>query len=268
MINNKGREKIMALLQVNAFSNVLEMEVMLDVILPQETKKTFGTNTKETNDDVAVLYLLHGMNGNHSVWQRRTAIERYVSDKGLAVIMPSTDLGWYTDTTYDMKYWTFIAEELPNICHELFPQLTKKRAKTFAAGLSMGGYGAVKLGLKKPENFAAIASLSGGLTIAEGIDQLLEIRSKAYWEGIFGPLEEIKGSENDLIHLIATLDASQAPKFYLTCGTEDLIYQASAYTTKKMRESGYDVVFEDGPGEHDWLFWDYWIQRVLNWLPL
>lgn len=132
----------------------------------------------------------------------------------------------------------------------------------------MGGYGAVKLGLKKPENFAAIASLSGGLTIAEGIDQLLEIRSKAYWEGIFGPLEEIKGSENDLIHLIATLDASQAPKFYLTCGTEDLIYQASAYTTKKMRESGYDVVFEDGPGEHDWLFWDYWIQRVLNWLPL
>ncbi|MDN6641219.1 MAG: esterase family protein [Tetragenococcus sp.] len=258
----------MALLQVNAFSNVLEMEVMLDVILPQEVKKTVGTDSKGATDDVAVLYLLHGMNGNHSVWQRRTSIERYVKDMNLAVIMPSTDLAWYTDTRYDMNYWTFIAEELPKICHELFPQLTRKRAKTFAAGLSMGGYGAVKLGLKKPENFAAIASISGGLTIAEGIDQLLEIKSKAYWEGIFGPLEEIKGSENDLIHLIETLDAAKAPKFFLTCGTEDPLHQASTYTMQKMQDQGYNVTFEDGPGEHDWRYWDDWIQRVLEWLPL
>lgn len=258
----------MAFLQANVFSNVLEMEVMLDIILPQETKKTFGTDTKAMSGDVPVLYLLHGMNGNHSVWQRRTAIERYVANMELAVIMPSTDLAWYTDTRYDMKYWTFIAEELPEICHELFPQLTTKRAKTFAAGLSMGGYGAVKLGLRKSENFAAIASLSGGLTIAEGTDQLLEIKSRAYWEGIFGPLEEIQGSENDLIHLIETLDATKAPKFFITCGTEDLIYQASSYTTKKMKERGYDVTFEDGPGTHDWLFWDRWIKRVLDWLPL
>lgn len=81
------------------------------------------------------------MNGNHSVWQRRTSIERYAAEYQLAVIMPSTDLGWYTDTTYEMKYWTFIAEELPQICHELFPQLTQKREKTFAAGLSMGAMG-------------------------------------------------------------------------------------------------------------------------------
>ena len=56
-------------------------------------------------------------------------LKRYAADYGLAVIMPSTDLGWYTDTTYDMKYWTFISEELPEICHELFPQLTTKREK-------------------------------------------------------------------------------------------------------------------------------------------
>ncbi|MCF1676412.1 MAG: esterase family protein [Tetragenococcus halophilus] len=258
----------MAFLQANVFSNVLEMEVMLDIILPQETKKTFGTNTKGTSEDVPVLYLLHGMNGNHSVWQRRTAIERYVANMGLAVIMPSTDLAWYTDTRYDMNYWTFIAEELSEICHELFPQLTTKRAKTFAAGLSMGGYGAVKLGLRKPENFAAIASLSGGLTIAEGMDQLLEIKGRSYWEGIFGPLAEIKGSENDLIHLIKNLEAAQAPKFFITCGTEDPLHQSSTYTVEKMQEQGYDVSFEDGPGEHDWIYWDHWIQRILDWLPL
>ncbi|WP_440912121.1 alpha/beta hydrolase, partial [Enterococcus innesii] len=168
----------MAFLQANIYSNVLEMEVMIDVILPQSTKKKIGTQSQSTGTDLPVLYLLHGMNGNHSVWQRRTSIERYAAEYQLAVIMPSTDLGWYTDTTYEMKYWTFIAEELPQICHELFPQLTQKREKTFAAGLSMGGYGAVKLGLRKPDQFAAVASLSGALALAERMDSLLQLRSQ------------------------------------------------------------------------------------------
>lgn len=258
----------MALLQANVYSNVLEMEVMVDIILPQTTHKKLGTDSKGATDDVAVLYLLHGMNGNHSVWQRRTSIERYVAQRSLAVIMPSTDLGWYTNTRYDMNYWTFISEELPQICHELFPQLTVKREKTFAAGLSMGGYGAVKLGLKKPENFGAIAALSGGLTLAEGVPQLLEIKSPAYWEGIFGPLAEIKDSENDLIHLIKTFKAPEkAPEFFLACGTEDPLYQANLYTAKKMQEQGFEVIFEEGPGAHDWDFWDHWIKRVIDWLP-
>src|SRR5699024_3450717 len=172
----------MALLQANVYSNVLEMEVMLDVILPQTTRKKMGTDTQGATEDVAVLYLLHGMNGNHSVWQRRTSIERYVASYPLAVIMPSTDLGWYTDTQYDMKYWTFISEELPALCHESFPRRTTTRDQSCAAGLSMGGYGAVKLRLKKADKFAAIASLSGGLTLAEGLPHLLEIKSQAYWE--------------------------------------------------------------------------------------
>ena len=147
----------MAFLQANIYSNTLGMELMIDVILPQQTYKKFGSNSVGATEDVPVLYLLHGMGGNHSVWQRRTSIERYVKDLGIAVIMPSTDLAWYTDTQYDMKYWTFISEELPQLCHELFPQLTTNREKTFAAGLSMGGFGALKLGLLCPEKFAGIA---------------------------------------------------------------------------------------------------------------
>ena len=211
----------MAFLQANIYSNVLEMEVMIDVILPQSTKKKIGTQSQSTGTDLPVLYLLHGMNGNHSVWQRRTSIERYAAEYQLAVIMPSTDLGWYTDTTYEMKYWTFIAEELPQICHELFPQLTQKREKTFAAGLSMGGYGAVKLGLRKPDQFAAVASLSGALALAESTDSLLQLRSQAYWEGIFGPLEQFKGSENDLIHLMRP--SIQAPRRAFSLAAEPRI---------------------------------------------
>ena len=127
----------MAFIQANIYSNVLEMEVMVNVILPKLPSKG-RYNYKNDQKELPVLYLLHGMGGNHSVWERRTSIERYVSDYQMAVIMPSTDLAWYTDTTYDMKYWTFVAEELPQICRELFPQLSSDREKTFAAGLSMG----------------------------------------------------------------------------------------------------------------------------------
>ena len=100
----------------------------VNVILPQETVKS-GHKYPAALTDIPVLYLLHGMGGNHSVWARRTSIERYVADLGIAVIMPSTYLAWYTDTQYDMNYWTFISEELPKICHQLFPQLSTKREK-------------------------------------------------------------------------------------------------------------------------------------------
>ena len=196
------------------------MEVNLNVILPQTTNKVIGTSSQQATTDVLVLYLLHGMGGNHSVWERRTSIERYVADHGLAVIMPSTDLGWYTDTAYDMKYWTFISEELPEICHELFPQLTTKREKTYAAGLSMGGYGALKLGLAKPENFAAIISLSGAISVGNRMDDLLMIRKAKFCEGVFGPLDQIKGSVNDPRYLLEELVKSDktAPRIYLACG--------------------------------------------------
>lgn len=258
----------MAFIQANVYSNILEMEVNLNVILPQKTKKVIGTSSQQETTDVPVLYLLHGMGGNHSVWERRSSIERYASHYGLAVIMPSTDQGWYTDTTYDMNYWTFISEELPEICHELFPQLTKKREKTFAAGLSMGGYGAIKLGLAKSENFAAVISLSGAVSVGNRMDDLLMVRKAAFWEGIFGPLDQVKGSINDPQRLLDELANSNkpVPRIYLACGESDFLYQANEEMAAAIREKGMDVTFEHGPGEHNWVFWDQWIQRALSWL--
>ncbi|MDT2758738.1 alpha/beta hydrolase [Enterococcus xiangfangensis] len=256
----------MAFLQVNVYSNVLQMEVMVNVILPQTTHKKIGTATTGAAEDVSVLYLLHGMGGNHSVWERRTSIERYVADYQMAVVMPSTDLGFYTNTTYDMNYWTFISEELPEIVHELFPQITDKREKTFAAGLSMGGYGALKLGLAKSENFAAVASLSGAVVLSD-VKSLLTVRNEAYWQGIFGPLDQIQGSKNDPLYLLEELVNSQkpAPRFFLACGTEDDLYPASQYMAHKLKQKELAVTFEEGPGKHDWVFWDTWIERVLEW---
>ncbi len=270
MIEKENEGCWMAFLQVSIYSNVLEMEVSMNVILPQKTEKKIGTATNGRLTDVPVMYLLHGMGGNHSVWERRTSIERYVADLGLAVIMPSTDLGWYTDTRYDMKYWTFISEELPTICHELFPQLTTKRAKTFAVGLSMGGYGAIKLGFAKPESFGAVASLSGAVNLADRMEDLLAVRGQKFWEGIFGPFEQVQGSSNDPMFLLDQLVKSgkTPPNIFLCCGEEDLLLYGNKKMASALTSNTIEHTFETGPGNHDWIFWDTWIQRVLAWLPL
>lgn len=115
------------------------------------------------------LYLLHGMSDDHTAWQRFTAIERHVSHLNLAVVMPTTHLGWYTDMEYGNRYWTYPTQELPGICRSFFHGMSDKREDTFIAGLSMGGYGAFKAALGAPETFCAGASLSGALDIAESV---------------------------------------------------------------------------------------------------
>ena len=88
----------MALLHVNFFSDVLGMCMNMDVILPQQTKNQIGMKGTRKDGKIPTLYLLHGMSDDHTIWQRRTSIERYVSEMGIAVVMPTTHLGWYTNT--------------------------------------------------------------------------------------------------------------------------------------------------------------------------
>ncbi len=181
----------MALLHVDFFSDVLGMCTSADVILPQQTSGQIGMEGKGAEGKLKTMYLLHGMSDDQTIWQRRTSIERYVSQLGIAVVMPTTHLAFYTDTTYGMRYWTYISEELPKICREFFPQMSDKKEDNLAAGLSMGGYGAWKLGLGASETFGAAASLSGCLDIIEDVGRHLEgdSRDAALFRGIYGSLD-------------------------------------------------------------------------------
>ena len=75
----------MALLHVNFFSDVLGMATSMDVILPEQTMGQIGMEGRASDKPYPTLYLLHGMSDDHTIWQRRTSIERYVSDMGIAV---------------------------------------------------------------------------------------------------------------------------------------------------------------------------------------
>jgi len=254
----------LALFQGRIHSEVLGMQTTLTVILPEASGMDASSRPYQT------LYLLHGLSDDDSIWTRRTSIERYASKYHLAVIMPRVDLSFYTDMAEGERYWTFISEELPRICKSYFP-LSAKREDTFVAGLSMGGYGAFKLALRKPEQFGAAASLSGALNVGKNIDEVLgkDERAIKFVKRVFGP-EGAKGTDNDLLALLAQAASHKdsLPKLYQCCGTEDFLYQDNLVFRSACEKSGIPLRYEEGPGAHDWAYWDARIQDVLDWLPL
>lgn len=235
----------------------------MDVILPLAG---WSGATPALGDGHPTLYLLHGLSDDHTIWQRRTSIERYVEDLDLAVVMPEVHRSFYTDMAAGYRYWTFISEEVPYVAHSLF-HLSDRREDTFVAGLSMGGYGAFKLALAFPEHFAAAASLSGALDVARMVlDPETEWLSEA--PAIFGEPAKVKGSQNDLFYLAKKLSASKGPKprLYQWCGTEDFLYKDNLRFHKQAQKLGLDLHFTESPGTHEWNCWDLQIQHVLEWL--
>ncbi|GAB2028108.1 alpha/beta hydrolase [Lactovum odontotermitis] len=245
----------MAILKIEYYSEVLGMNRPVNVIYPEASKVE-----NYTGKDIPILYLLHGMSGNENSWLIRAGIDRLIRHTNVAVVMPSTDLGWYTKTKYGMDYFEATAHELPRVIHEFFPNLSEKREKTFIAGLSMGGYGAVKLGLAT-NKFSYVASLSGALKLPGHVTENPE-----YWQGIFGSEEEFKTSDDNLSNLIQHSD--ERPKIYAWCGAQDELYAGSNVFIEELKTLGYDVTYETSDGIHDWYYWTQKIDTVLEWLPI
>ena len=263
----------MALIECCFYSEVLGEDTSIFAILPSKTFEDTVNHKKISYKPGAkfqTLYLLNGIGGDHSGWVRNTSIERYAQKKCLAVVMPGAGRSFYTDAQYGSRFWTFISEELPNAARSLFP-LSDKKEDNFAAGASMGAYGAYKLALLKPDRFAAAAGISG----TPDINQLIAMgrqqpAMKKRLEGVFGDLDSIPGSENDLLFVMKMLKQEnvEIPKLYQCWGKEDMSYPLHLKMKAFAQEQGIAVTFEDGPGEHSWPYWDASIRRVLEWLPL
>src|SRR5687767_12589242 len=146
----------MAFFDCHFFSDTLAMTVSAHVLIPQESTRQIGLESGPARSSYPALYLLHGLSDDHTIWLRRTSIERYAAAKNLAVIMPAVARSFYQDMVSGPKYWTFVSEELPALIEQFFP-ISPEREDRFAAGLSMGGYGAFRLGLLKPERYSAVA---------------------------------------------------------------------------------------------------------------
>ena len=255
----------MAFIQCDFFSQVLSLSVSMNVILPQPIRSSYP-----------VLYLLHGMSDDHTIWMRRTSIERYADEYGLAVIMPAVGRSFYNNMAIGYRYWDFISEEVPQVAQGFFP-LSTARAETFVAGLSMGGYGAFKLAFSHPERFAAAASLSGALDMSlnrENRPAYVTEEMAAAWlaerRNIFGDLDTFVGSSNDLFYLAQQMVTANElqPRLFQCCGTEDFLYDQNQRFLAFAQSLDLDLTYEEGPGQHVWGYWDMMIQRVLAWLGL
>lgn len=254
--------------EVNFLSATLDMRVTMDVLLPQ---RAFSSTNNSQKPAYRVLYLLHGYSDDHTSWQRWTSIERYVEGMNLAVVMPNVHLSFYADMARGNNYWQFISEEVPAVVRDQF-QVSSARADTFAAGLSMGGYGALKLALTYPERFSAAASLSGSTDICRLLARDYNDRENRQYvanlHNVFGEdLNAVAGSEHDLFALAEKVSKRDVqPRLYQCCGDKDFLYNDNLHFRDHARQLSLNLTYEDGPGEHNWAYWDKMIQHVLAWL--
>ncbi|GAA2602078.1 alpha/beta hydrolase family protein [Dactylosporangium fulvum] len=255
----------MALLRCDFFSAALGMSTSMTVLLPESASGQIGMGGSHRTGEFPTLYLLHGLSDDDTTWVRRTSLERYVSELGLAVVMPQVQRSFYADEVFGRPYWTFVADELPRAARGFF-RLSARREDTFVAGLSMGGYGAFKLALRHPDRFAAAASLSGVLDLAGRVKMLSRPEDPRIWQRIFGDPPAIEGTGDDLLHLLREVE--NPPALYLTCGTEDVLHPSNVVFRDACAAQGVPLTVDFSPGEHEWGFWDAKIRDVLAWLPL
>lgn len=256
----------MAFCELRFHSDSLGRAVSVNVILPENASTLIGMNTG-AGESYKTLYLLHGLSDDHTIWERRTSIERYATELGIAVVMPNGGRSWYTDMANGAKYFTFITDELPRACRSFFRGMSDRREDNFIAGLSMGGYGAIKAALTYPERYAGCVSLSGALDVPSyghhSVDE---------WRAIFGYglscSEELRGTRHDVFALAKknVEDGKTFPRIYMWCGYDDHQYEPNCRFDKLLSDLGVEHTYEQSEGDHTWRWWDLHIQDGMRFL--
>jgi putative tributyrin esterase len=248
----------MAYLHIDHLSKSVKMNLPLNLIIP-DPGDINGVPVK----DRKVLYLLHGLSDDASAWQRYTSIETYAKRYGLVVVMPSASRSFYIDQPNGQLYFTYLMEELPQYMRDVFG-IEPSRKNTFIAGLSMGGYGAMKAALLHPQRYFAAASFSGVLSLAI-LDSQPDYPERKEFESLFGDLTKLAGSEHDpMIWLQKAANHSKLiPMLYASCGQQDDLYPLTVLFRKACEKLNIPIEYHEAEGIHDWYFWDAEIQRFL-----
>ena len=246
-------------------SKLMKREMPYRVILPAnyETNKT---------EKFPVVYLLHGLTGHFDNWTEKTGLVEYAKNYRYIIVTPEGNDGWYSDSQNipDDKYESYIVREL-------IPEIEKKfRAETTRdsraiAGLSMGGYGSLKFGVKYPDKFVLAGSFSGAVRAAEMTE---EQAAMSKWQALIDSIKNVYGAngsdarkQNDLFKLVMAKTRSEVanlPFFYIDCGTEDYLVQSNREFAQLLTYNKVAHEYRELPGGHDWKFWDAQVQEFLR----
>ena len=238
------------ILKGNLYSKVLDMETGITVITPQ---------SKRVEKPYKVMYLLHGLCGSSSDFCDYTMLPFYAWEADVMFILPEVQRSFYTDMKYGLKYFTYITEELPELCENHF-KISTQREDTYIGGVSMGGYGALKCALSKPEQYSGCCAIApAALNMREFLRQLEQ--------GEFGKmhpdLKAVYGERfewlpsNDILELFKkAIEKGTVPKIYHACGTEDFLYDSNNTFSKIISKTNADYKYETWSGGHDFNFFN------------
>jgi S-formylglutathione hydrolase FrmB len=204
------------------------------------------------------MYLLHGLSDDHTIWHRRTRIERYVNDLPLAVVMPDGGRGFYCDAVNGPKHETHIIKDVIDFVDTHF-NTKAQRSGRVVGGLSMGGYGALKFALKFPDMFCSVVSHSGG--VAAGHKPLRDDLMKEL-RLIYG--DNSTGGKDDLWAIAEGSDRNKLPAIRIDCGVDDFLIEDNRSFHKHLNDLKIPHEYEEFPGEHNWDFWDTHIQEAIR----
>jgi putative tributyrin esterase len=238
-----------------------------NVVLPAGYTRRESRSTR-----YPVLYLLHGLTGHYDDWVARTKLTDYAARYAMIIVTPEGNDGWYTDsaTAPADKYESYFIRELIPEVERRYRALATREGRA-VAGLSMGGYGALKFGIKHPQEFAFAASMSGAVGAASwrAEDELPRGLLGETIRQTFGPADGPVKSQNDLFNLVAEMPAGRVkslPFLYLDCGTEDALRLlpvnlalANLLAARKIPHE-----YRQLPGDHNWAYWDKQVREVLR----
>lgn len=233
----------MAYFQIDNFSTVMDMETSLKVVIPREIT---------TLEEAPIVLLLHGLSDNCSGWARYTCIERFARKYKVILVMPEVQRSFYTDMEYGLKYFSYISQELPSWIKQTF----NLKGDFYVAGLSMGGYGAMKCYLTNRSLFKGCGAFSS----VTRLQKRVAIDKGDEFQAIFG-LDKAVPSFCDIFSLLKKQVSDT--QIYLTCGTEDKLYEDNLEFARELKKHGTDNQVCFSPGSHSWEFWE---QSLLGFL--
>jgi S-formylglutathione hydrolase FrmB len=245
-------------------SKLMAREMPYRVILP----KNYEANKAEK---FPVLYLLHGLTGHFDNWTDKSKLKEYAANYPYIIVTPEGNDGWYTDSASlpNDKYESYIIQELIPEIDGKFRTLGDRENRAIA-GLSMGGYGSLKFGLKYPEKFVVVGSFSGALGATSWTAKTLGSNWKALTDSItsvYGAEDSQTRRDNDIYKIVREISPEKIktlPFIYVDCGTEDFLIQQNRDFNALLAEKKIPHEFRELPGKHDWVFWDSQVQEFLR----
>lgn len=239
----------------------------MDIIVPQYGDSRADREMEREafyNRKFPVLWLLHGGMGCSSDWLRFTEVERFAAEKHLFVVCISGENGCYADMAHGNHWSSFLNGYVWDLIHDMFPLASDRPEDNYIAGLSMGGYGALRNGLAHPEKYGVIGSFSGAVSMVQQYAKGEKFPPNM--ENVFG--DQALGSVNDTWYLAEKLaKEGKAPKVYLACGTKDSLFDSNLEYRAHLEGLGYDLTWDQEDYGHEWAFWNSQIEKFIAFLP-